>query len=162
MPLWFIVYVSVVPLLFAILLLHFQFRPQHIYQIAFLCACGIGAAFALLHDQLRRGSIPFEAFLGIIALYSVFLWVLLCEMLLHGLAVTLTALRGPNWAKEMDYVYLGVGGIGVIASIGKLKAVGLDYDGIELAGPFLLSTAIVVRAIKTRVEINKWNESSPT
>jgi hypothetical protein len=52
------------------------------------------------------------------------------------------------------------GVIGVVVAISRADKVMDDttFRLPDLVGPTLLATAIVIRAIKTRVEINGWNK----
>jgi hypothetical protein len=62
------------------------------------------------------------------------------------------------WVKELDYVYLLLGACGLAMSTNRLDVVSEKMSAPEYLGPFILATALVVRAIKTRVEINGWNK----
>jgi hypothetical protein len=67
--------------------------------------------------------------------------------------------RGEHWTKEIDYVYLGFGFLGLMASVGKLQNVPGNFNPLPgMLGPMLVATAIVLRVIKTRAEIAGWNK----
>jgi hypothetical protein len=78
--------------------------------------------------------------------------------LLAGLKTALTNWRDEKWAKEMDYVYLVLGAVGLAISTNRLDIVDQKLSMPEYFGPFVLATALVVRGLKTRVEINGWNK----
>ena len=75
-----------------------------------------------------------------------------------GLAAALTRWRGEVWVKEMDYIYLLLGACGLAMSISRLDIVTEKLAFPEYIGPFVLATALAIRAIKTRAEINGWNK----
>lgn len=93
-----------------------------------------------------------------LASYSIALFVALSELLMNGVAAWLTRKRGANWTKEIDYVYLIIGAIGLIATVGQLPNVANKVSTPAAFGPFVVTTAIVLRAIKTRAEIGGWNK----
>lgn len=58
----------------------------------------------------------------------------------------------------MDYLYLGLGTIGVVLAIGRSSLVVDNRTNLpDAVGPFPVSIALVLRTIKTRAEINGWN-----
>jgi hypothetical protein len=94
-----------------------------------------------------------------IATYGAVLYILLCEALQRGAAKWITEKRGENWVKEMDYVYLGFGLTGILISVNKIDQInGRFSTKADLFGPLVLMTAIVIRFIKTRAEIEGWNK----
>jgi hypothetical protein len=106
----------------------------------------------------RRETLPFREFLATDFLFSVLLYVTLCEVLLDGGSRLLTKWRGEKWTKELDYFYLSLGGIGVVQAISRSS---IDPDRMtlpETLGPIAVSIALVLRAIKTRAEIGGWNK----
>ena len=90
--------------------------------------------------------------------YGASLFMLLSEILMRGLARRLTKRRGSKWIKEMEYLYLALGIIGILGSINKLDAVVGKFEKIDMIGPAVLMTAVVLRFIKTRAEIGEWNK----
>src|ERR1700730_1877559 len=70
----------------------------------------------------------------------------------------LTAKRGENWAKEIDYVYLMIGSVGILASLNRVDSLTGRLEGADILAPLLLATAVVIRFIKTRAEISNWNK----
>jgi hypothetical protein len=67
---------------------------------------------------------------------------------------------GTHRTKEIDYVYLVLGAFGLIASLGQLDIVSDKFATPSALGPFLVATAFVLRAIKTRAEIGGWNKGT--
>jgi hypothetical protein len=93
-----------------------------------------------------------------LAMYSVILFVALSELLPRRLAAQLTSWRGEIWTKELDYVYLGLGVLGLMMSLGKIENVSDKFDAPGIFGAGLVATALVLRTIKTRAEIAGWNK----
>src|SRR6266404_8603316 len=122
----------------------------------------ISIYFMLLFTFLREFSglakIGFVYLVGVTFVYAAFLLLVLSEMMISGLASVLTRWRGEVWVKELDYVYLLLGACGLAMSTNRLDVVNEKMSAPEYLGPFILATALVVRAIKTRVEINGWNK----
>lgn len=107
---------------------------------------------------------PFEQdlkFVHVIAFtvaYGVMLFIVLCEMLMAGLSRYLTRKRGEKWVKELDYVYLAMGSLGILATINRIDFLqGRLESKMDLFLPMALATAVVIRFIKTRAEIARWN-----
>lgn len=90
--------------------------------------------------------------------YATFLFVAFSEALMLGAAARLTAWRGEKWAKELDYIYLSLGAAGLIMSTNRLEGLTDRLTLPDYYGPFVLATALVIRALKTRVEVNDWNK----
>jgi hypothetical protein len=67
------------------------------------------------------------------------------------LAKYLTAKRGGNWTKEMDYVYLTIG------AANRIEFLTGRFERADIIAPLVLATAVVIRFIKTRAEIGRWN-----
>ena len=93
-----------------------------------------------------------------LASYSLALFVWCSEMLMNGGAAWLTRKRGERWTKEIDYVYLTLGVGGLITVLGQLQNVSDKLILPSMFAPFIVATAIVLRAIKTRAEIGGWNK----
>jgi DMSO/TMAO reductase YedYZ heme-binding membrane subunit len=90
--------------------------------------------------------------------YSVAVFVFLSEILMTSGAAWLSRMRGERWTKEIDYLYLGLGAFGLIASLSQLQNVSDKFIPPSILAPFLVATAIVLRAIKTRAEIGAWSK----
>jgi hypothetical protein len=76
--------------------------------------------------------------------------------MLSGGSAYLTRKRGPKWVKELDYVYLGLGAVGLFASLSKVEGVTGGCKKWDVLGPLIWATALVVRLLKTRAEIEGW------
>jgi hypothetical protein len=92
------------------------------------------------------------------AAYGVALYVLLCDAMLSGLAAYLTERRGDKWTKEMDYFYLVLGALGLYGAINRMPNITLTFTALDVMGPVVLMTALVIRFVKTRAEIQGWNK----
>lgn len=95
------------------------------------------------------------------AAYGVALYVLLCDAMLSGLAAYLTEQRGDTWTKEMDYFYLVLGALGLYGAINRMPNITLRLTALDVIGPVVLMTALVIRFVKTRAEIESWNKKPP-
>ena len=92
------------------------------------------------------------------AAYGVALYVLICDAMLSSLAVYLTERRGDTWTKEMDYFYLVLGALGLYGAINRMPKIVLTLSALDVIGPVVLMTALVIRFVKTRAEIEGWNK----
>lgn len=90
--------------------------------------------------------------------YVAGIYALACDALRFGLAAYLTRKRGEKWIKELDYIYLGLGALGLLGSINRLNFGSEHYTRADIVGPIVVATALVVRLIKTRAEIGGWNK----
>lgn len=68
-------------------------------------------------------------------------------------------MKARRWVRELDYLYLGLGGLGAMIALKRLSVISDNPNVSDVYGPLIIVTAIVIRAIKTRVEINKWNKT---
>ena len=57
----------------------------------------------------------------------------------------------------MDYLYLSIGAIGILASMNRVDFLTGRIEGTDILAPLVLATAVVIRFIKTRAEIGGWN-----
>jgi hypothetical protein len=114
--------------------------------------------FGLLVFTLNHHTVPYWALLSFVFSYGALLYVLLSEMLLIGLARHLTKTRGENWPKELDYIYLALGAFGLANALNRMDAVTQNVVFPTFLSTTLLATALVVRLIKTRAEVNGWNK----
>lgn len=102
-----------------------------------------------------------DVFAGLLS-YCACLFVFLSDLLRYNLASYLTAKRDEKWVKEIDYVYLVLGGFGLLLSVEQIKNA---VDKISLPttlGLLAVATALVLRAVKTRAEIGNWNKIGKT
>jgi hypothetical protein len=103
-------------------------------------------------------TIGFFEFAGQMLVYGMVLYVFIGESLLWGIAARLTRWRGEKWVKELDYIYLLLGAVGILGSVNRLEFVAGRFSRADLFGPLILTTAIVIRLIKTRADIGGWNK----
>ena len=96
---------------------------------------------------------------SLVLMYGVASFVALNTLLTEGLAQWLTKWRGEKWVKELDYVYLTLGCGGILATVNRLSFVTGKIDAGDLIAPVLLTTAIVIRFIKTRADIGGRNKA---
>jgi hypothetical protein len=106
--------------------------------------------------ETRRADLGSMVLIVLSAAVGVFLF--LSELMYLGFGRWLTKQRGDRWVKEIDYIYLLLGGVGVAASMNRMDLVGNKIQFIDAYGPFVLAVAIAIRLIKTRVEINGWEK----
>lgn len=85
-------------------------------------------------------------------------FMLISDLLLWKLARWLNAKRGDKWIKEMEYIYLVLGCVGIAGLINRLDSIENRIASFEWAAPIVLSVAVALRFVKTRAEVNKWNE----
>jgi len=95
---------------------------------------------------------------GVLFLYGTLVYVLLCECLKKWWAAWLTERRGEKWVKEIDYLYLSLGSVGIFGVVNRLESISDPYAKVDVYAALLLATAVVVRLIKVRAEIEGWNK----
>jgi hypothetical protein len=110
-------------------------------------------------DFMRSGGSAIVGLFTCIAA-ALFVFIAASDALSSGLAEWLTEYRGERWVKEIEYVYLLLGSVGVAASIFRLeKSRGAgDLTLFDWFGPLVLSIALALRLVKTRAEVNEWNK----
>ena len=69
---------------------------------------------------------------------GVILYIVLCEVLLQGGAPWLTKTRGSKWVKELDYIYLAFGVIGILCSVNRIEQVRGRFAKIDILAPLVL------------------------
>lgn len=126
--------------------------------IVFTVAYALAGAFIFLVLLLAQEPVYFGWVVGGLGMYGVLLFVGLSEMMQLGLGQFLTRKRGENWTKEIDYLYLAFGVAGVFFALNKTETLVGRFTKVDLIAPMLITTALVLRALKTRAEINKWNK----
>jgi hypothetical protein len=128
--------------------------PQEISLASFM-ALGALTVFVLI--AFRPQPMSLGRIATLMYLYGTCIFILLTAVMQRGLAAWLTNKRGKHWVKELDYVYLTLGSFGIIAAINRLPFVTNKIEAGDIIAPVLLTTAVVIRFIKTRAEIGKWN-----
>jgi hypothetical protein len=92
------------------------------------------------------------------ACWGIFVFILICEWLMRGAANGLTEKRGEKWTKEMDYVYISLASVGVVSFLARAENFAERFEVAYTFSALVLVTALVVRLVKTRAEINGWNK----
>jgi hypothetical protein len=126
-----------------------------VFGIAIILTAAIFIVLAIKPEPL-----PFKVLAAVLVLYGIGLFVILSELLLMGLAKFLTAKRGDKWIKEMDYLYLSIGAGGILLSMNRIEFLTDRFAGTDIVAPLILTTAVVIRFLKTRADIGRWNEIS--
>jgi hypothetical protein len=129
-----------------------------LYYLMLLTFSGFIVQFFIYFIGLQK--IPYYQLLLATCIFALFLFIVLSEALIVGLGRKLTGWRGEKWVKEIDYVYLFLGAVGLAMSINRLENIDQKLSFPEFYGPFILATALVLRGIKTRAEINGWNKAT--
>jgi hypothetical protein len=138
-----------------ILLLHHFQKTGRITPFV-VAICGLTAVLFVI-IIIRREAISIFALTSVIWLYGVCLYVVLCDFMIWKLARLLTSWRKPKWTKELDYVYLTLALLGIVGSLNKFDFVTGRVAWADVLGPLVITTAVVIRYIKTRAEIEGWN-----
>jgi len=158
------VFYGVLVCMIAMLFVHFRFGKERAgspisfprFAMLYVPSALIWLAYCV---QLSfQSQVRFRDVMLALAMYSAVLFVALSEALPRGLAAWLTRWRGDRWIKELDYLYLGLGVLGLVASLGKIENVSDKFDAPGILGAGLVATALVLRTIKTRAEIAGWNK----
>jgi hypothetical protein len=116
------------------------------------------AGFVVIAFGSEPEPVTLSQFVTLLFGYGVMLYVILCDTLMLWLADYLTRKRGENWVKELDYLYLTLGALGVLGSVNRLELLSGRFSKADIFAPAVLTTAVVIRFIKTRAEINGWNK----
>ncbi len=148
-------------------LLHFHFakvfrQPGYTLPKWTFSLLGSGYAFLIgwfFYGFIKQDRVDFYELIAATTVYATLLFVALSEFLIRGGGERITKWRGEKWAKELDYIYLTFGALGLVLSTNRLDVVDHKLTLPEYLGPFVLATALAVRALKTRVEINEWNKA---
>jgi hypothetical protein len=136
-------------------LLHF-FRQTGRLAIFVIALAGL-AALLFVGIIAKHEAISIFTLTSVIWLYGVCLYVVLCDLMLWKFARFLTSWRGPQWTKEIDYFYLSLASVGIIVTLNRFEFVTGHIPLVDVIAPLILTTAIVLRYIKTRAEIEGWN-----
>jgi hypothetical protein len=137
-------------------LLHFLRLSRSIFVVSALLVFFTILIIAILASKPEPISVIKLS--SIMLLYGVALFVLIGDLMMWGLARFLTRKRGDKWPKEMDYVYLTIGCFGIVGTLNRLNFVTGHITGADTFAPLFLTTAVVIRFIKTRAEIEGWNK----
>jgi hypothetical protein len=138
---------------------HFYYRAADRGVLIFLFGLlVVVAGFIFIVLSRRPEPIPFKDVAEILVLCGIGLFVILSEAMLAGFAKFLTAKRGEKWVKEMDYLYLTIGAVGILASMNRIEFLTGRFQGTDILAPLVLATAVVIRFLKTRADIAGWNK----
>ena len=149
-----IIYLALVCLLLA----HFFRLLRRGYELLVILAfMMIVAVFGFVTSMYEQIVYIRDVFL-LMAVYGITLYIVLCEVLLRGVAQWLTKKRGEKWVKELDYFYLAFGLVGILGSVNRIEQVSGRFSKVDILAPVVLVTAVVIRFIKTRAEIGGWNK----
>ncbi|UGX99474.1 hypothetical protein G6321_00054400 (plasmid) [Bradyrhizobium barranii subsp. barranii] len=145
----------------ALYLLHFGgIAPRGKFTIAVECVLFVVyAGYFVIYFDLwaRMPKVGFRDLAAVTRVFAGYLF-LVCSEIVLELSGVLTKWRGEKWAKEMDYVYLMLAAVGLLVSINRLDIVENKPNIPDFYGPFMIATALAVRAVKTRAEIGEWNK----
>lgn len=141
-----------------LLILHLRYSEGHkavgMYLSSFAIIIGVLLSITVFSYRKITASFVVTYCYG----YGVILFIGLCELLLADWGRRLTVARGENWTKEIDYLYLTLAVVGVIGSMDKISGLTGQFTLFDPIAPFVLTTAIVLRFIKTRAEVGSWNK----
>jgi site-specific DNA recombinase len=122
-----------------------------------------GYLYKLLNNRVYVGEAVHKGVwktqaLALLIFYGVSTFIFVSEWLIERGARYLTHLRGDRWIKELEYLYVALGTIGVVSLLNKWDKLDPAWEKIDLVAPMLFASAIVVKLIKVRAEIGRWNE----
>jgi hypothetical protein len=150
-------------ILIALVLNYHFFGVGNRLVVSLATLCGIVAILQLFYTYSGwgRSDLPLSKAALSLLVYGVMLFTMFSDFLLGGLAQFLTRTRGEQWVKELDYLYLTLGALGIVGTLNRVDVVGGKLaEQYDIVGPLLIASAIVVRIIKTRAEIGEWNKAS--
>jgi hypothetical protein len=134
-----------------------KFREDRAVYFPWVMILGTLGIFVLLSFGPQPMSLG--RMISLVLMYGVAVFVLLSRKIRGGWGARLTRWRGEKWIKELDYIYLTLGSAGILASINRLGFVTGRLEVGDLFAPLLLTTAVVLRFVKTRAEIGGWNKT---
>jgi hypothetical protein len=141
-------------------LLHFFRQSARITALTFSIIGLVVVVFVVL--ARTREPMSVNELTSLLLLCGVSLFVILGDILMGGFAGYLTAWRGDKWTKELDYFYLSIGSLGIVGSLNRLEFLTGRSAWADVIAPLVLATAVVIRFIKTRAEIEAWNKPAPS
>ncbi len=127
-------------------------------EIVFAGVFGAVAFVICINLLITPQAVSHARLMSVLAIYGVTLFVVLSVAMKVSLAFWLTKRRGEKWLKELDYLYLSLGGIGIVTSVSRLPFVTDRIAVGDLIAPLMLTTAVVIRFLKTRGDIAGWNK----
>jgi len=130
------------------------FRPFAIFA---LCV-GLVVLLFVFSNMIRQPHVEMLSFVGLLIIWGIAVYVVICESLLLGLASRLNKLQPRGrWIREIEYPYLLLGLIGLFVTINRITMLEHRITDYELYGPLILVTATSIKFVKTRAEVSKWD-----
>jgi hypothetical protein len=117
-----------------------------------------GAGYMAMIMYLGMGERPLVIAVITVFTFAVALYTIVCNWLTYGGMSKLTRWRGEKWVKEIDYLYLFLGAVGLFWLLNSHPLTTYNITRLGLAPPLVVATALVLRLIKTRAEIGGWNK----
>jgi hypothetical protein len=153
---------QIIVLMFVVFLTAHFFLKKRDYTFVFLMGfCAIVVIFGFVAEVfIPDNGILFRQLATLLIVYGISLYIILSDAMLLGLASYLTKKWGRNWVKAMDYPYLFLGTLGILMSASRLDIVTDRFSRIDILGPLVVTTAVIIRFVKTRADIAGWNEPS--
>jgi hypothetical protein len=141
------------------LMVHFVLKKRD-YALFFLMAFCVVLVISVFVGEIfvPEKGVRFGQLATLLIVYGISLYIILCDAMLLGLASYLTRKWGQNWVKAMDYPYLFLGSLGILMSASRLDIITDRYSRIDILGPLIVTTAVVIRFVKTRADIAGWNK----
>jgi hypothetical protein len=136
--------------------LHLFRQTRQIILLTILLVIASIAIFIILAATREPRSV-FEI-TSVLFLFGIGLYVIIGDLMIWRLARYLTRWRGPKWTKELDYVYLTIGAVGIAGTLNRFDFLTGRLAWVDIIAPVFFTTAIVIRFIKTRAEIEEWNK----
>jgi hypothetical protein len=131
----------------------------HSKQMIFATAGVVGLCVLIFIIVARKPEpLRLSQLASVLLLYGVGLYVMLGDVMLMGFARYITKKRGEKWTKELDYLYLTIGSVGILGALNRVEFLTGRLEGADIIAPLVLTTAVVIRFIKTRAEIEGWNK----
>jgi hypothetical protein len=143
----------------AVVILLFHRFGQTIWFIYLTIALVVTSGLIFVILAHTHEAFGFPELAGVLVIYVVALFVVVSDIMLAGFAKYLTRKRGEKWTKEIDYLYLIVGIVGIVVALNRLEFLTGRIEGSDVIAPLILATAVVIRFIRTRAEIAGWNKS---
>jgi hypothetical protein len=127
--------------------------------LEFLILVGaIGYILWLFYKFVGQPKVELLEFINVLLMYGTAFYVFVAEVCLAGGASWLTKKRGSKWVKEMEYPYLAFGLVGMLIALNRMDLMQGRVANLDLLGPLILVTAVVIKLIKTRAEIYEWQK----
>jgi hypothetical protein len=141
------------------LIVHFFLRKRDYTFAVLMGFCVSLVIFGFIAEIfIPDNGILFGQLATLLIVYRIALYIILCDVLMLGLATYLTKKRGAKWIKEMDYPYLFLAAAGILMSASRLEIVTDRFSRIDILGPLVVTTAVAIRLVKTKAEIAGWNK----